>query len=141
VTAFVIDASVAIKWVIDEPGTQQALLLRQHRHQLSAPDLLIPECANILWKKVRRQELTADEAMLAARLLQRTDVRLEPMRPLLEATTRLAIALDHPAYDCIYLALAQALACPLVTADERLHRKARSIRFTPEVVPLASVPQ
>jgi predicted nucleic acid-binding protein len=80
VTAFVIDASVAIKWVIDEPGTQQALLLRQH--PLSAPDLLVPECANILWKKVRRQELTRDEATLAAGLLERADVRLEPMRAL-----------------------------------------------------------
>ena len=140
-TVFVIDASVAIKWVIDEPGTQQALLLRQRRHQLSAPDLLVPECANILWKKVRRRELTAEEAMLAARLLQRTDIRLEPMRPLLEAATRLAIALDHPAYDCTYLALAQVLSCQLVTADERLYRKARSIGFAPEVIPLASVPQ
>jgi predicted nucleic acid-binding protein len=139
VTDFVIDASVAIKWVIDEPGTQQALLLRQVRHQLSAPDLLVPECANILWKKVRRQELTVDEAMLAARLLQRADVRLEPMRPLLEAATRLAVALDHPAYDCTYLALAQVLSCPLVTADERLRRKALSIEAAPEVIRLAAV--
>jgi predicted nucleic acid-binding protein len=46
----VIDASVAVKWVVEEPGTQEALLLRQHR--LLAPDLLVAECANILWKKV-----------------------------------------------------------------------------------------
>jgi len=46
VTDYVIDASVAIKWVVSEPGTQEALALRQHR--LIAPDLLIAECANIL---------------------------------------------------------------------------------------------
>jgi len=137
VTAFVIDASVAIKWVIDEPGTEQALLLRQH--PLSAPDLLVPECANILWKKVRRQELSQDEAMLAAGLLERADVRLEPMRALLERATRLAVALDHPAYDCMYLALAQILSCPLVTADDRLRRRTASIASAPEVLSLMQV--
>jgi predicted nucleic acid-binding protein len=45
-STFVIDASVVIKWVVDEPGTAQAHLLRRHR--LLAPDLLIAECANIL---------------------------------------------------------------------------------------------
>ena len=47
-STFVIDASVAIKWVVEEPGTPEALLLRRHR--LLAPDLLMAECANILWK-------------------------------------------------------------------------------------------
>jgi predicted nucleic acid-binding protein len=135
VTTWVIDASVAIKWVVDEPGTEQALLLRRHR--LVAPDLLVPECANILWKKVRRGELSEAEAMLAARLLQRAEVDLEPMRSLLEPATKLAIALDHPAYDCIYLALAEALSCAMVTADEQLYRKTLAIE--PKVVRLATI--
>jgi predicted nucleic acid-binding protein len=116
-TDLVIDASVAIKWVIEEPGTQQALALRRHR--LFAPDLLAAECANILWKKARRNELTSREALLAARLLERADIELAPMRALLEPATSLAIALDHPAYDCAYLALAESLSCDLVTADCR----------------------
>jgi predicted nucleic acid-binding protein len=120
-TNLVIDASVAIKWVIDEPGTKEALSLL--RHQLYAPDLLVPECANILWKKVRRKELTREEAELAARLLQRADIELAPMRALLEPATRLASALDHPAYDCTYLALAESMSCDLVTADRRLSAK------------------
>ena len=134
-TTWVIDASVAIKWVIDEPGTEQALLLRRDR--LVAPDLLVPECANILWKKVRRGELSEAEAMLAARLLQRAEVELEPMRGLLEPATKLAIALDHPAYDCIYLALAEALSCAMVTADEQLYR--RTLAIEPKVVRLAAI--
>ena len=135
-TTWVIDASVAIKWVVDEPGTQQALLLRRHR--LVAPDLLVPECANILWKKVRRNELSEAEAVLAARLLQRADIELEPMRRLLEPATKLAIALGHPAYDCTYLALAEALSCAMVTADEQLHRKTVAIGSMPKVVQLAA---
>jgi predicted nucleic acid-binding protein len=106
VSTFVIDASVAIKWVVEEPGTPEALLLRRHR--LLAPDLLVAECANILWKKVRRKDLDEDVAMVAARLLANASVEMEPMRGLLEPATRLAILLDHPAYDCRYLALAEA---------------------------------
>ena len=105
-TDLVIDASVAIKWVIEEHGTREAMSLRRHR--LFAPELLVAECANVLWKKTRRRELTPDEARLAARLLQRADVELAPMRALLEPATELAIAMDHPAYDCAYLALAES---------------------------------
>jgi predicted nucleic acid-binding protein len=135
-TDLVIDASVAIKWVIDEPGTRQALSLRRHR--LFAPDLLVAECANVLWKKVRRRELTRDEACLAAGLLQRADIELAPMRALLEPATRLAIALDHPAYDCIYLALAESMRCDLVTADQRLSAKALAPGFKPKVLTLTT---
>ncbi len=131
----VVDASVAIRWVVDEPGTDDALALRRYR--LSAPDLLIPECANILWKKVRRNELTEQEAMLAAGLLQRAELDLVPTRRLLEPATRLAIALDHPAYDCIYLALAVASGWDFVTADQHLCNKVRDRRLPARVLSLA----
>src|SRR5258708_12957997 len=112
-TDLVIDASVAIKWVIEEPGTREALSLRRHR--LFAPDLLVAECANILWKKARRNELSLQEALLAARLLQRADVELAPMRAFLEPATKLAIALDHPAYACAYLPLPDSFPSHLLT--------------------------
>lgn len=118
----VIDASIAVKWVVEEQGTPEALALRQ-RAKLIAPDLLVAECANILWKKVQRDELSKEEALLAARLLQGAEIELLPTRSLLEGATRIAIDLDHPAYDCLYLALAAANDCRFVTADERLLRK------------------
>jgi predicted nucleic acid-binding protein len=137
--SIIIDASVAIKWVVDEPGTEEALLLRRER--LFAPDLLIPECANILWKKVRRKEMSEREAALGARLLARADIQLEPMRSLLEPAMRLAISLDHPAYDCIYLALAEALGGELVTADNALYRKLQLAGSSMPVRPLAATGQ
>jgi predicted nucleic acid-binding protein len=82
VSRLVIDAGVAIKWVIDEPGTEEARLLR--RHHLLAPDLLISDCADILAKKVRRKELSEQEARLAARLLERAEIELSPMRRLMQ---------------------------------------------------------
>jgi predicted nucleic acid-binding protein len=122
VITLVIDASIAVKWVVDEEGTSDALALR-HKARLIAPDLLVAEYANILWKKVQRAELSSEEALVAARLLQGAEIELIPMLPLLAVTTSLAIALDHPAYDCVYLALAAETDCRLVTADERLLRK------------------
>jgi predicted nucleic acid-binding protein len=127
VTTLVIDASIAVKWVVEEEGTAEALALRR-KAKLIAPDLLVPECANIFWKKVQRKELTLDEADLAARLLQGADLELVPMRPLLDAATKLAVALDHPAYDCTYLALAIERDCRFITADGRLLRKLAQTR-------------
>jgi len=122
VNAVVIDASIAVKWVIEEEGTSQSLELRR-RAKLMAPELLVAECANILWRKVRLNELSKDEALLAARLLQAADIEFTPTRSLLEAATRIAIELDHPAYDCLYLALAIERDCLFVTADVRFLRK------------------
>ena len=96
-----------------------------------APDLIIPECSNILWKKVQRKELSKDEALIAARLLQSAEMELVPARALMESATRLAIELDHPAYDCIYLALAVEIGCRFVTADERLVHKLQQNKRIP----------
>lgn len=115
-TEIVIDASVAIKWVVEEEGTSEALALRGTK--AIAPDLLVAECANILWKKVIRLELEPREAEIAAGMLAQADIELVGMRSLMEAATQYAIRLGHPAYDCIYLALATARRCTFVTADK-----------------------
>jgi hypothetical protein len=65
---------------------------------LIAPELLVAECANILWKKVQRDELLKQEALLAARLLQGAEIELLPMRSLFETATRMSIEINHPAY-------------------------------------------
>jgi predicted nucleic acid-binding protein len=120
----VIDASVAVKWVVEEEGTAEALALLR-ASKLVAPELLVTECANILWKKAQRNELTNQEAFLAARLLERAEIELLPTRSLLESATRIAVELDHPAYDCLYLALAVANEWLFATADNRFVRKLR----------------
>ena len=137
----VIDASVAVKWVVEESGTAEALSLLE-RGALSAPDLLMAECANILWKKIKRGELAEQEARLAGELIQRADLDIQPTRPLMPRALDLAISLDHPAYDCIYLALAIENAWRFITADERLVRKlaeARDAELAGKVLPLGEV--
>lgn len=118
----VIDANVAVKWVVFEAGTEDALALLKSGG-LIAPDLIVAECANILRKKAARAELTKDEAALAALVIQEAGFEIVPTRHLLAAAAKLAMSLDHPAYDCLYLALAQERGLSLVTADDRLIRK------------------
>lgn len=118
----IIDASVAVKWVAPEAMSEHAVALLDGP-RLVAPDLLVAECANILWKKVVRGEMDADTAIVAAQAMERVDIELVPTRPLFAEALRLAIELDHPAYDCIFLALALARDARFITADERLVRK------------------
>jgi len=118
VKTLVIDASIAVKWVVEESGTIEALALRRTA-MLVAPDLLVVECANILWKKFQRREMSKEEALLAARLLQGAEIELVPSRSLLEAATRIAIELDHPAYDeNVYLAALAKHNSPLLAATK-----------------------
>ena len=119
---FVIDASIAIKWVAPERLSEQAIALLDGP-KLVAPDLLIAECANILWKKVMRGEMDRETAVVAAQAIGQVDVELVPSRSFLAAALKLAIELSHPAYDCLYLALALACDARFITADERLERK------------------
>ena len=88
----VIDASVAVKWVVGEDGSAEATRLL-HGRRLAAPELILPECANILWKKATRGEITRDEADLAASLLARMEVELVGHRPLMPAALGLELDL------------------------------------------------
>ena len=134
-----IDASVAIKWVVEEGGTAEALTLLR-RAKLSAPDSLFAECANALWKKIRRNEFMRGEALVAARLLESSEVELVSTRALLQAGTRIAVELNHSAYDCLYLALALAHRIDFVTADDRflrIVRQAPSASFSRVIISLS----
>ena len=136
IQAAVVDASVAVKWVVPESGSDRARLLAQAK--LEAPDLLFVECANILWKKVRLGHLTRREAADCLRLLLAMPVALVASRELLDSALRLSLELDHPVYDCLYLALALQRRFPLVTADEKLAKAARKQRSLAASVVLLS---
>lgn len=116
-SAYVVDASVVVKWVVDEVGSEEAAALRGD--ELQAPDWIQVECANVLWAKSRRKELTSNEAVERIALLLEAPVVLVPSPELLDQAFALALELAHPVYDCLYLALALERRCPLVTADER----------------------
>jgi predicted nucleic acid-binding protein len=127
-TLVVIDASIAVKWVVGEEDSADAMALRRLYH-FAAPELLNAEVANTILNKVWRRHLTEPEAKAAAQLLSELSIEFHPMQPLIEEAVALGLELRHPAYDCMFLALARRLRCPLVTADEPLIRKSAPLRL------------
>jgi len=124
--ALVVDASVAIKWIVPEPDSAAAVSLVD-AHRLIAPQLIYAECANILWKLMRRGNLSVSQTMHATTLVDDFAVETVSMRELVPLAVDLSIRLDHAAYDCFYVALAVLQDCRLVTADEKLLRKAKAL--------------
>lgn len=102
------------------------------RSRLIAPDLIEPECANILGSKHRPGQLTSAEAFIAAQLLQRADTELSAMGAQRLRASEPPIGPGHPAWDCLYIALAPDTACLFTSADERLLRKVQK-RSCPEL--------
>lgn len=114
----IIDASVAAKWLFVEDDSGLALPLIA-RDDLSVPDFFFAEMANIIWRRGRNED-PAQAALLLSRL-DPVFVRVVPTDQLAQSALGLALALDHPAYDCFYLALAIAEDDVLITADRRFH--------------------
>lgn len=121
--AVVVDANVAVKWVLQENGSDAARALAQT--PMEAPDLLLVECSSVLSKKVRLGDITPAQARALFETLRAAPVAWAPTNPLLPWALDLSLALRHPVYDCVYLALASQRGLPLVTADERLAAVAR----------------
>jgi predicted nucleic acid-binding protein len=121
-TGFVVDASVAIKWLVDEPLSAQAARLLDDDLPLAAPELIYAEAASALWAIARRGRIGAADVREALDLLADAPLTVpSSMRQLMAAAARLAADLDHPVYDCLYLALALQEQRPVITADRRFY--------------------
>jgi predicted nucleic acid-binding protein len=120
VKACVVDCSVALKWYIPEPHAESAGQLLDGSHELHAPDLLLPEFGNCLWKKVRLGELTENETRSVLRALAKVPLEIHSSELLVEAALEIALHAARTVYDSLYVALSILLDCPFVTADQRL---------------------
>lgn len=119
----IVDASVAVKWVVSEAGSPQAAALLDGR-RMAAPALWLSEAGNALWAKAMRGQLTPDEAREQAADLADAPVAPLGLAGLLPAAMSLALELEHPIYDCFYLSAALQKDTYVVTADRRFHGKA-----------------
>jgi predicted nucleic acid-binding protein len=121
---YVLDSNIAIKWVLPESDTPQALALRdayqKQDHELIAPDIFPVEVGHALTKSERRGLLPQAES-----ILRLTDVlNFSPLfysyLPLLPRAMEISSQARIGLYDCLYVALAEQENCELVTADARL---------------------
>lgn len=119
-SAWVVDASVAVKWYVDEPQALAARRLMADGVELSVPDLFFAEVGNALAKKCRRGELSATEAGAVAGLLDAFPLEVVATQSLFKAGIAIALRQRCSMFDAIYVALAEELDVPLVTADQSL---------------------
>ena len=119
--ALVIDASIAVKFVVREAGSEAARHLLEVPDPLIAPDWLLAEAASAMWRKVKKSELLVLHAERNLNALPAFFERLHPSRELIADAFHWSFQLRHPVYDCLYLALALFEECRLVTADEKFH--------------------
>ena len=123
--AYVLDASVLAALYVDDPATEQseAALARVEADGLHAPDFVVLEVANVLWKRVRREELHAEDAMAAIADLSAASIQFHPIGSLV--TQSLALALSHgfTAYDATYVALATRVGGIVMTNDGGMRQR------------------
>ncbi len=123
--AIVIDASVALKWVLAEEGSDEAQLLYDNE-QLVAPDLFFVECANVLWTKTRKFKLKAEDAVAGMSIIDRISIRSISGRPHVTTAQRISFEIGQSAYNSLYLAVAMAEGIEFVTADIAFSRAAKA---------------
>ena len=119
---FIIDASVVIKWFIEEEDSIKAILLKNEHIQgktiLIAPDLLIYEVANVL---MISKIFTPSEIKKCLQDLYELEIDLiTPSIDIILTATELAIDKGISIYDASYIALAKELDAKFITADEKL---------------------
>lgn len=140
-TPMVVDSSVAVKWVVPEADADLAARLRGSlgytRH---APEFLLVEVGNILWKKARRGEPSAAEAASGFDVIRADPIDLRPDAILADRALAIALETDRSVYDCLYVALAVRLGAEVVTADDRLVNALAGTRWAGRVRRLADVP-
>ena len=120
------------------PDSATAIALLEADEPLLAPDLVVAEVANAAWKLVRAGEIGADHGARIAAAISTAFSALVGAARLSTRAFALAHELDHPVYDCFYLALAEIEDAPLLTADQRLLARLRGSAWQQLAQPLST---
>ncbi|MBI4906202.1 MAG: type II toxin-antitoxin system VapC family toxin [Acidobacteria bacterium] len=127
----IIDASVAVKWLIPEANSDQALALAKGSEILVAPDLIRTEVAGAITKRFRLGEIELDDAKEALGMwvdaLKEGVIQVQTTLEDVRHAANFSLQLNHPIQDCLYLALAQRNSSRLATADRKFADKAKSV--------------
>jgi predicted nucleic acid-binding protein len=131
----VLDASVVVKVYLEEIGSDEASAVLVSGRKLLAPDLIRVEVCGALCRRVRRGEIDGEEARRRCQhwleRLNRGLFTLTADRELMEDAVKIAIEIQHPIQDCLYLAAARRFDVPLITSDRTF--RDRALPFDPRV--------
>jgi predicted nucleic acid-binding protein len=131
----VVDASVAVKWFVPEKFSEEAMRLLDDGIRRHVPVLLQSEVSQTIWKKVyQRKEIEAADGRSILGALMVMALEVHAVTPHIEPAFDIALATGRTVYDSIYLALATALRCKLVTADRKLYNALQGGPFSDDVV-------
>lgn len=125
----VIDANVGLKWFIEEPRSSAARKILEKGASFIAPDIVIPEICNVVWKKVKNHEISAEQGQAIVTNVPMILDHIVPSSELAQRAFDLAVQFNHPAYDCLYLALAERESIRLITDDAKLVAVAKKARL------------
>lgn len=134
----IVDASVALKWFLDEPMQAEARALIA-REDLKAPDLIVAEILNGLRKAVRDRRMTLPLALEAIHKIDLAIPTIIPSMLVAEQALEVSLALKHHINDCIYLAQAIETDSKMVTADALFHEAVAGTKWKNRIVLLSSV--
>ncbi len=116
----VVDASLMVAALVDSGAEGEWAEDVLARNALAAPELVLAETSNILRRLERAGGISTLEATSAQQDLLRLDLELFPFSPFADRVW--ALRENLTSYDAWYVALAEALQCPLATLDRRLGR-------------------
>jgi predicted nucleic acid-binding protein len=119
----VVDASIVVKWYVEELDSAAARTLFHEMEEFAVPDLLFAETANVLWKKAWRGEITAKEAREISSFIVDGPFDVYGNRELAGEAVRIALEYSITPYDASYVALALKLGTDCATADRKLFAK------------------
>lgn len=125
----VIDASVVVRWYVQGPGSEHADSLFDRNELFVAPDIVLPEVANAFRTLCNAGRLDWEEAEVVLEGIASPFSHLVPSIEILDRAFEIARDLDHPVYDCLYLAVCEQEEAPLVTGDRKLARKLNGTRW------------
>jgi predicted nucleic acid-binding protein len=132
--ACVLDASVVVKWYLDEPGSEAARALQDLDLDFSAPHLLLVEVANVLWKYVRQDLLDRAAGSQILSTLEEAPFHWYEDSLLFKDAFLLAAGTGRTVYDCLYISLAVREGRSLITADRRLYNALQTTSYAPHVL-------
>lgn len=133
------DASVAVKWVTEEPDSATADLVLADANELHAPRLLAAEVANALWSKVRQGVIDQSDAAALISTVTGQPINWADDESIAADALGIALSLSQgrTIYDCMYLALARRIGAVLVTADARFVNALAGTEYRSNVILLA----